>query len=82
MKKQAVLYALGSDRVGVADDLAAALTKRSIDIERSRMTALSGKFAIMVRVSGDQTTVEALDRELFSLGSDLGCHLQLHPRSL
>jgi len=79
MKKQAVLYALGSDRVGVADDLAAALTRRSIEIERSRMTALSGKFTIMVRVSGDETTVEALDRDLFSLGADLGCHLQLHP---
>jgi glycine cleavage system transcriptional repressor len=78
MKRHAVLYALGSDRVGIADDLADALTRRKLEIERSRMTALSGKFAIMVRVSGDKSRVSALDRDLFTLGSDLGCYLQLH----
>ena len=40
-----VLYAMGRDRVGVADDLATALAIRQIDIEHSRMTALGGTCA-------------------------------------
>lgn len=77
MKTHAVLYALGRDRVGVADDLASALNVRSIDIDHSRMTALGGRFALVVQVSGEPEGLGALERDLSRLGGSLGFQLQL-----
>jgi len=77
MKKHAVLSALGRDRVGVADDLAAALATRKIDIEHSRMTALKGHFAVIVELCGAAKDVKKLQDDLDTLGPKLGCHLQM-----
>jgi glycine cleavage system transcriptional repressor len=77
MKPRAVLSALGRDRVGVADDLAAALTERKIDIEDSRLTALKGQFAFIVQVCGDDDSMTGLQRDLPKLGDTLGYHLQM-----
>ncbi len=79
MKTHALVLAQGRDRVGVADDLAAALGDRKIDIEHSRMTALSGWFALIVQVCGEQDQVRSLDHDLVSLGKRLGFQLQLEP---
>jgi len=77
MKTHALLSALGSDRVGVADDLAEALSDRKIDIEHSRMTALHGQCALIVQVSGERVHVTSLQNELAAIGASLGFHLQL-----
>jgi len=77
MKRHAVLSAMGRDRVGVADDLAAALDERKIEIEDSRMTALKGQFAVMVEVCGERENIDRLQRELGTLGASLGFRLQL-----
>ena len=77
MKSHAVLSALGRDRVGVADDLAAELAKRKIDIEDSRMTTLRGHSAMIVHVCGEKAEVAALSDGLSTLGARLGFHLQL-----
>ena len=77
MKKHAVLSAIGRDRVGVADDLAAALAGRKLEIEHSRMTALKGQFAVIVELCGETKDVAALRDDLDTLGPKLGCHLQL-----
>jgi glycine cleavage system transcriptional repressor len=79
MKAHALLSALGRDRVGVADDLAAALANRRIDIEDSRMTALRGQFALIVHVCGEKDSVASLHQDLSALGANLGFHLALDP---
>jgi glycine cleavage system regulatory protein len=79
MKTHAVLSALGRDRIGVADDLAAALAARRLDIEDSRMTTLRGHSALIVHVCGDKESIAALQDDLGSLSRGLGFHLQLEP---
>jgi glycine cleavage system regulatory protein len=79
MKTQAVLSVLGRDRVGIADDLGAALTHRKIDIEDIRMTALKGRFALIAQVSGERSQMTGLQEDLASLGSSLGFHVELEP---
>lgn len=79
MKTHAILSALGHDRVGVADDLAAALAERRVDIEGSRMTALGGQFALIVHLSGEEKNLTRLRHELPTIGKNLGFHLLLEP---
>jgi len=77
MKKHAILSATGDDRVGVADDFTAALANRGIEIEESRWTALKGRFALIAEVCGEPNDVMRLDRDLATLGSNLGFGLHL-----
>jgi glycine cleavage system regulatory protein len=77
MKKHAILSAMGEDRVGVADELTAALAKRGIEIEESRWTALKGRFALIAEVRGEPVDVTSLDRDLAILGASLGFGLQM-----
>lgn len=77
METKAVLYAWGRDRVGVADDLATALATRGIDIDQSRMTALGGRFALILKVRGAGERVESLQHELGPLGATFGFELHL-----
>jgi len=79
MKTHAVLSILGRDRIGIADDLGAALTHRKIEIEDSRMTALKGQFALIAEVSGEKSQMTGLQNDLASLATSLGFHVQLEP---
>jgi glycine cleavage system transcriptional repressor len=77
MKECAILSALGSDRVGIADDLSAALARIGVEIEESRMATLGGQFAIIMRVCGEAGRVADLHTNLNALGAGLGFHLEL-----
>jgi glycine cleavage system transcriptional repressor len=79
MKKHAVLSALGRDRVGVANDMTAALTRRKLEIEDSRWTALKGQFALILQVGGDTGDIASLQRDLTAFGAELGFHLEMEP---
>jgi glycine cleavage system transcriptional repressor len=79
MKKHAILSVLGPDRVGIAHDLAATLGRQGLDIETSRMTALQGRFAVLMAISGEQSSVKNLRLNLPRLGADLGFDLRLDP---
>jgi glycine cleavage system transcriptional repressor len=76
MKKRAVLSATGRDRVGVVDDLGAALSERNIWIRDSRMTSLGGRFSAIVEICGEPSDVERLRRDLAGLGR--GFDFELH----
>jgi len=80
MKKEAILSALGRDRVGVADDLTGILSERRIEIQDSRMMALGGRFALIMQVTGKAEDITNLKRELPLLGGRLGFDLLLEPR--
>jgi len=79
MKKHAILSVLGTDRVGIAHDLAAMLGHQGLDIETSRMTALQGRFAVLMAISGEQSSVTNLRQNLSALSADLGFDLRLDP---
>jgi glycine cleavage system transcriptional repressor len=77
MKKYAVISAHGNDRIGIADDLAAALGKYKINIEESHMAALGGRFAVLMMVSGGPEEMAALRTNLAGIGASLGFRLQI-----
>jgi glycine cleavage system regulatory protein len=76
MKKRAMLSATGRDRIGVVDDLGAALDQRHIRIRDSRMTSLGGRFSAIVELCGEPQDVTRLERDLDGLGRTLGFDLQ------
>jgi glycine cleavage system regulatory protein len=74
-----VLSALGRDRVGLADELAEAMTRRQIEIEDTRMATLKGQFAAMLHLRGKRDAMSHLSADLSSLAGKLRCHMQLEP---
>ena len=82
MTKHAILSATGRDRVGVADDLGAALANRRIKTEDSRMVSLRGRFALLVQVGGENADVAGLCRDLPGLSDNLGFKLNLEPMKI
>jgi glycine cleavage system regulatory protein len=79
VKKQAILSVFGSDRVGIAHDLAETLGHRDLDIETSRMTSLRGRFAVLMAISGAPSSITNLRLNLSTLSTDLGFDLRLDP---
>ena len=75
MKSFAVLTASGADRVGIVDDLSAALLEADCNIEESKMSVLGGEFALIVLVSGPSASVDRLLGELDILGERAGLEL-------
>jgi glycine cleavage system transcriptional repressor len=68
----AVLTAIGTDRVGIVDDISGAVAAGSCNIEESKMAVLGGEFAVIMLVSGSPQAVQALSDQLPGLGSRLG----------
>jgi glycine cleavage system regulatory protein len=77
MKKRAVLSVTGRDRIGVVDDLGAALGERNVRIRESHMASLGGRFSAIVEVCGEDQDVSRLERDLAGLGRafDFDLHL-------
>ena len=50
----AALTAIGPDRIGIVDDLSAALETAGCNIEESKMASLGGEFAVILLISGSK----------------------------
>lgn len=72
MRSHALLTAVGTDRIGIVDDVSAAILERKCNIEESRMTLLGGEFAVLILVSGSEDAVSRLVDETESIGEALG----------
>jgi glycine cleavage system transcriptional repressor len=72
MRSHALLTAVGADRIGIVDDLSAAVLERKCNIEESRMALLGGDFAALVLVSGGEEAVSRLLGEAEAIGLKLG----------
>ena len=79
MRTHAVLSALGRDRVGLADELTEAMTRRSLEVEDTRMATLKGQFAVMLHVRGKRDDMARLNAELEVLSGKLRCQMKLEP---
>ena len=74
-----VLTAVGPDRVGIVDDVAAAVSREGCNIEESKMAVLGGEFALIMLVSGPAASVQSMTASLPSLGEKLGLRVACTP---
>ena len=79
MTKKLVISALGADRPGIVDELSNIIYKHALNIEDSRMSVLGGEFAILLLVSGEQSSIDALQSQLNDIEQSLQMRLLLKP---
>ncbi len=77
MKQYKILFLIGKDRPGVADDISTLLYDHGANIEDSRMAALGGRFSIMTLFSVDENRLENIRTALNDL-SKRGFETSLH----
>jgi glycine cleavage system transcriptional repressor len=75
MKRHAIVTAIGTDRVGIVDDLTASILEESCNIEESRMAVLGTEFAVMLLLSGEAEAIGRLSERLPAAGEKLGLHV-------
>ena len=74
-----VLSAIGTDRVGIVDDLSGAVTAHGCNIEESKMAVLGGEFAVIMLISGAQEGVDSLCRALGQVSERLSLRIECRP---
>lgn len=72
MISHALFTAVGTDRIGIVDDVSAAILEAKCNIEESRMALLGGDFAVLVLLSGTEEAVSRLAADAESIGKKLG----------
>ncbi|MBB6481697.1 glycine cleavage system protein R [Spirochaeta isovalerica] len=74
MKEEyAVLSTLGPDRKGMADDIANIAIEYNCNIEDSKMAVLGGEFAVIMLLSGEESSIA----KLISRADELGERFQM-----
>ncbi len=73
-----VLTASGEDKVGLVEGLTRRINESGCNIEESRMAALAGQFAVLMRVTGSWDALAKLESRLPAAGEELG--LAIVPR--
>jgi glycine cleavage system transcriptional repressor len=76
-REWSVLTAIGADRVGIVDDVSAAVVENGCNIEESKMAVLGREFAIIMLVSGSPEAVDCLAEKVRVRAGDLGMHVEL-----
>lgn len=78
MQSHVILTAIGTDRLGIVDDLSQEILRRSCNIEESRMALLGGEFAVLMLISGSEEMILNLigDRETM----EKNLHLSIQSR--
>jgi len=67
-----VITASGEDKIGLVEGFTRRISEAGCNIEESRMAALGGRFAILVRVSGNWDALAKLEARLPAVGEELG----------
>ncbi|MDT3707138.1 MAG: glycine cleavage system protein R [Thiobacillus sp.] len=67
-----VLTASGEDKIGLVEGLTRRIADSGCNIEESRMAALGGSFALLMRVSGSWDALAKLESRLPAVGEELG----------
>jgi glycine cleavage system transcriptional repressor len=76
-KRYMVLTAVGQDRPGLVQRIAALIHTQGGNLEDSRMAILGGEFALILLFSGAVDVVEAISAKHEALGSELGLTMSL-----
>lgn len=77
--KYLVLSALGPDRPGLVASISEYIATRKGNVDESRMVILGAEFGVLVLVSGDESAVEAIARELPELERATGMSVLARP---
>lgn len=81
MTTKLVISALGADRPGIVDELSNIIYEHSLNIEDSRMTVLGGEFAILLLVSGEQSSIDAVQTQAHEIEQALQMRLLIKATS-
>ncbi len=79
MSTKLVISALGEDRPGIVDELSNIIYSNALNVEDSRMSVLGGEFAILLLVSGEQSSIDALQSQINDIEDALKMRLLLKP---
>ena len=74
-----VFTAIGSDRVGLVDDISRVLESRQCNVQESRMAVLGGEFAVIMLVSAPDEAFQQLSKDLLVIGKELECAVNVKP---
>ena len=80
-RRYKVLTAVGRDRPGLVQKIAAAIHESGANLEDSRMAILGGEFALILLFSGSAQAVEAAKQRAGKLESELGLRVALDDTS-
>jgi len=78
-KAFAVISAIGTDRVGIVDEISGFVTDSGGNVEESKMAVLGGDFSVMMLVSMDSKSLEALPARIKEVESKLGLKIGITP---
>jgi len=67
-----VLTASGEDKIGLVEGLTRRIGESGCNIEESRMAALAGRFALLMRVTGSWDALVKLESRLPAAGEEFG----------
>lgn len=67
-----VLTASGEDKIGLVEGLTRRIGESGCNIEESRMAALAGRFALLMRVTGSWDALAKLESRLPAAGEEFG----------
>jgi glycine cleavage system transcriptional repressor len=79
MRGYAIVTAIGTDRVGIVDDLTTSILEKQCNIEESRMAVLGGEFAVMLLLSGLPDDIETLIGASQQIAKHLDLHISMKP---
>lgn len=75
----ALLVVTGSDHPGILDDISHYVADRGAEIEAVRVVSLSGRFALLMQVSGEAGAIEAVEGNLGGLMDRTGIRVSVEP---
>lgn len=75
----AVITAVGSDRVGIVDDLSGLIAEAGGNIEESKMAVLGGEFAVIMLISMDAKILADFLAKADAMEGALGLKLSVRP---
>lgn len=78
MRAEVMITLTGPDRVGIVEELTAAVLAAKGNVETSRMVRLGGEFAVLMLIGVDRDGLETLEAALKGL-TDNGYRLSLSP---
>ena len=82
MNKNLVITALGKDKPGIVNELSKAILDKGGNITESRMMALSGEFAMMLLVTGEENCIADINSKLTGIGETLGLTITAKEKTL
>src|SRR5512143_2555460 len=67
-----VITASGEDKIGLVEGFTRRISETGCNIEESRMAALGGRFALLMRITGSWDALAKLEARLPAVGEELG----------